>query len=103
MWYKLIELADWFGEMRERHQLVRDFNKSGKHAFINGIAPTLIEAKITKGDSKYRHEFSKFFGGGFRIKALSGKALNRSEIIELGKIILDNKTLVRKLITLGWD
>lgn len=103
MWYKLIELADWFGEMRERYQLVRDFNKAGKHAFISGIAPTLIEAKVTRGDSSYRHEFSKFFDGGFRIKALSGKALSRSEMIELGRVILDNKSLVRKLVALGWD
>jgi hypothetical protein len=103
MWYKLIELANWFGEMKERYQLIRDFNKAGKHAFITGIAPTLIEAKISRGDSSYRHEFSKLFGGGFRIKALSGKALNRREMIELGRVILDNKSLVRKLVALGWD
>jgi hypothetical protein len=103
MWYKIIEIIDWFGEMTERYKLIRDFNKAGKNAFIAGIAPTLLEAKITNGDSNYRHQFSKFLGGGYRIKALSGRPLNREEMIEIGKIILDNKELVRKLIALGWD
>ena len=103
MWYKIIEIVDWFGEMTERYKLIRDFNKAGKNAFIAGIAPTLLEAKITNGDSNYRHQFSKFLGGGYRIKALSGRPLNREEMIEIGKIILENKELVRKLIALGWD
>jgi len=103
MWYKIIEIIDWFGEMTERFKLIRDFNKAGKNAFISGIAPTLLEAKITNGDSNYRHQFSKFLGGGYRIKALSGRPLNRDEMIEIGKIILENKELVRKLIALGWD
>lgn len=100
MWYRLI---DWFGEMRERHLLIRDFNRSSKNAFVAGVSPTCLEAKITKGDSSYRHSFSKFLGGGFRIKALSGRPLTRNEVIEIGKIILDHEELVRKLIVLGWD
>ena len=103
MWYKIIEIAEWFGEMTERYRLVKDFNKAGKNAFIIGIAPTLLEAKITGGNSGYRHEFSKWLGGGFRIKALTGSSLNKGEIIEIGKVVLDNKELVRKLISLGWD
>ena len=89
--------------MKERHMLVRDFNRAGKNAFIDGLAPTLLEAKITRGDSAYRHQFSKFLGGGYRIKALSGRPLRKEEMIEIGRVILDNKELVRKLIALGWD
>ncbi|HEY9167980.1 MAG TPA: hypothetical protein VIN72_00670 [Lutibacter sp.] len=103
MWYKIIELADWFGELTDRYKLVRDFNKAGKNAFIIGIAPTLLDAKITSGNSSYKHEFSKWLGGGFRIKALSGSSLTKTEIIEIGKVVLDNEELVRKLISLGWD
>lgn len=103
MWHKFIEILDWFGEMKERHMLVRDFNRAGKNAFIDGLAPTLLEAKITRGDSAYRHQFSKFLGGGYRIKALSGRPLRKEEMIEIGRVILDNKELVRKLIALGWD
>ena len=103
MWYKFIQFRDWFGEMSERYKLIRDFNTASKTAFISGIAPTLLEARITKGDSSYRHQFSKFLGGGFRIKALTGRAFKRSELVELGRVILDDDALVRRLIALGWD
>lgn len=100
MWQKLIY---WFSDVKERYVLVRDFNKSAKNAFIIGEASTLLEVRITKGSSEFRHNFSKFMAGGFRIKSLSGNPLQRTEIIEIGKVILDNKELVRKLVALGWD
>lgn len=103
MWYRIINLIEWFSEFGERYSLVKSFNKSAKTAFIIGVAPTLLEVKITSGDSAYRHAFSKFMGGGFRIKALSGIPLERNELIEIGRIVLDNQELVRKLISLGWD
>lgn len=100
MWYRLI---DWFSDVRERYNLVRDFNKSAKKSFISSQAPTLLEARVTMGSSEFRHAFSKFMAGGFRIKALSGQPLQKSELIEIGKVILDNEELVRKLVSLGWD
>ncbi|RZJ73115.1 MAG: hypothetical protein EOO45_10495 [Flavobacterium sp.] len=100
MWYRLV---DWFSDVRERHNLVRDFNKAAKYAFINGQAPTLLEVRTTIGSMDFRHAFSKFMAGGFRIKALSGQALPKSELIEIGKVVLDNEELVRKLVSLGWD
>ncbi len=103
MWYKIIEVSEWFGEMAERYRLVKDFNKAAKNAFIIGSAPTLLEAKITVGDSNYRHAFSKWRAGGFRIKALSGRTLNKSELVEIGRVVLDNEILTRKMISLGWD
>ena len=103
MWYKITEITEWFGEMSERYRLVKDFNKAAKLSFIDGIAPTLLEAKITKGDPNYKHAFSKWRGGGFRIKALSGRILEKSELIEIGRVVLDNETLTRKMISLGWD
>jgi hypothetical protein len=103
MWYKIIEAAEWFGEMAERYRLVKDFNRAAKNSFVSGVAPTLLEAKITRGDSNYRHAFSKWMSAGFRIKALSGRTLEKSELIEIGKVVLDNEVLTRKLISLGWD
>lgn len=103
MWHKIMVVADWFGEMAERYRLVRDFNKAAKNAFISGVAPTLLEAKITRGDSDYKHAFSKWMGGGFRIKALSGRQLKQNELIEIGKVVLENEELTRKLVSLGWD
>ncbi len=103
MWHRIMEVKEWFGEMAERFVLVRDFNKAAKLSFIGGTAPTLLEAKITKGDPRYKHAFSKWRGGGFRIKALSGRNLERSELVEIGRVVLDNETLTRKMISLGWD
>lgn len=103
MWYKLVQLSEWFGEMSERTKLVRDFNKAAREAFISANAGTLLEAKVTWGDSSNKHAFSKFLGGGFRIKAMSGNYMAKYELIEVGKVILDNEMLVRKLISLGWD
>ncbi|WP_242132906.1 hypothetical protein [Aestuariivivens marinum] len=103
MWYKIIEIADWFGELAERYRLIKNFNRAAKHSFITGVAPTLLEAKITRGESAYRHAFSKWMGGGFRIKALSGRTLERLELIEIGRVILDNEELIRRMISLGWD
>lgn len=103
MWYKIIEIQEWFGEMAERYRLIKDFNRAAKNAFISGNAPTLLEAKITSGDSAYRHNFSKWMGGGFRIKALSGRPLPKHELIEIGRVVLDNEELTRRMISLGWD
>jgi hypothetical protein len=103
MWYRLILIREWFGDMADRYKLVRNFNQESKMAFIARDVPTLLEARITKGESAYRHEFSKFLGGGFRIKALTGKPLSKQEMQELGSIVLDNEELVRRLISLGWD
>ena len=100
MWYRLVE---WFSDVRERHNLLRDFNKAAKHSFVIGLAPTLLEVRTTVGSMEYRHAFSKFMGGGFRIKALSGHPLQKSELVEIGKVVLDNEMLVRKLVSLGWD
>ncbi len=103
MWYKIMVIKEWFGEMSDRYKLVRDFNKAAKYAFISGVAPTLLQAKITGGDSAFKHEFSKWLGSGFRIKAMSGKPLHNIELKEIGSIVLDNEALIRELITLGWD
>lgn len=103
MWYKIISILDWFGEMKERTKLVKDFNNASAESFIAGEATTLLKLTIVSGDSSYKHEFSKFFGSGLRIKALSGKSLSRNELNEIADIILKNEKLVRRLISLGWD
>ena len=103
MWGITDKIIDWFSDFSERRKLVRTFNLSAKDAFIIGVAPTLLESSISRGESSYRHAFSKFMSGGFRIKALSGKALNRQEMRQIGDAVLGNEELVRKLISLGWD
>lgn len=100
IWYSIL---DWFSDARERRNLIIDFNTASKKAFVLGAAPTLLEAKISVGNSRFRHDFSKFLSGGFRVKAMAGRELNRNEMIEIGDVILSNEVLVRQLISLGWD
>jgi len=96
-------IGDWFNDFKERYSVIREFNRSARNAFIIGYAETLLEAKITIGSSNYRHAFSKWMAGGFRIKALSGRALNKQELLTIGDIVLRNDELVRKLVALGFD
>lgn len=96
-------ILDWFQDRSDRARLVRSFNESAKKSFISGIAPTLLKAKISKGESSYRHQFSNWLNTGFRIEAFSGIQLTKEEIKLIGEVILNDNTLIRRLIVLGWD
>lgn len=102
MWGTIARIQDWFGEISERHNTVRSFNKAAKESYIAGFAGALLEAKISRGNSDYRHAFSKW-RSGFRITALAGTQLRKTEMIEIGRIVLDNEQLVRKLLSIGFD
>jgi hypothetical protein len=99
-WNRII---DWFRDRSERSQLIRSFNDSAKNAFIIGEAPTLLKAKISKGEQTFRHQFSNWLNTGFRIQAFSGRQLAKEEIKQIGEVILNDNVLVRRLIVLGWD
>jgi hypothetical protein len=103
MWGFISNIQDWFSDFSERRRLIRNFNLSARDAFVSNLAPTLLESSISMGESAYKHAFSKFMAGGFRIKALSGRPLNKQEMISIAKVVLNNQELVRKLISLGWD
>lgn len=100
VWFRI---TDWFIRTNERRKLLTSFNLSAKRAYVSGLTLTLIEARISVGESRFRHEFSKFLAGGFRIKALTGRPLLREEQMQIGLAILSNDALVRELVTLGWD
>jgi len=96
-------IIDWFRDRSERAKLVRSFNESAKNSFISGIAPTLLKASISKGESSYKHQFSNWLNSGYRIQAFTGRVLTKNELIYIGKVILADSVLVRKLIVLGFD
>lgn len=96
-------ILDWFRDRSERSKLIRSFNESARNSFVGGIAPTLLKAKISKGESTYKHQFSNWFNTGYRIQAFTGKQLSKDELMHIGKVILNDEILVRKLIVLGWD
>lgn len=96
-------ILDWFRDRSERGKLIRSFNESARNSFVSGIAPTLLKAKISKGERPYKHQFSNWLNTGFRIQAFTGRTLSKEEIIQIGKVILNDEILVRKLVVLGWD
>ena len=96
-------ILNWFRDRSERAKLVRSFNESAKDSFVAGIAPTLLKASISKGESSYRHQFSSWLNTGYRIQAFTGRILSKDELIHIGKVILNDSVLVRRLIVLGFD
>lgn len=96
-------ILDWFRDRSERSKLVRSFNESARNSFVGGVAPTLLKAKISKGESSYKHQFSNWLNTGYRIQAFTGRQLSKDELMHIGKVILNDEILVRKLVVLGWD
>lgn len=96
-------ILSWFKDRSERNKLIRSFNDSARDAYVKGETPAMLTANISKGDSTYRHSFSKWLYSGFRIKVFCGRQLTKDEMIFIGNVILDNEQLVRRLIVLGWD
>jgi hypothetical protein len=96
-------IRGWFSDIRERARFLRDWNRNAKDAYIAGIIPVLMEARITVGCTDFRHEFSRWMAGGFRVKVLSGKAMTRDELYEIGQFIIGDDIMVRKLVSNGWD
>lgn len=95
-------ITKWFNDFSERSRTIKEFNVHAKQAFIIGETPILMEAKITMGNSSYKHAFSKMMSG-FRIKVLSGRELSRDEMMAVSSVIMNDEILVRRLVSLGWD
>lgn len=89
--------------MSERRKLIEEWNNNARVAFIQGAVPSLLEVSTSVGNSDYRHALSKFFLSGFRIKVKSGRSLTKEELLSIGRIILHNTELVRRIVVLGWD
>ena len=97
------KISTWFKDRSERSKLINGFNNMSRIAFINGQAPTILKASSSRGYHLYKHEFSNWLSSGFRIQVLSGRQLCKDEITFIGQAILNDTSLVRRLIVLGWD
>lgn len=93
----------WFQDLSERNALVRNFNMKAKEAFISGSMPTMLKCSISRGCREYKHQFSTWLYTGFRIQALAGRALTKDETEAIGRVVLSDVNLVRRLVALGWD
>lgn len=96
-------IKDWFSDRKDRSNLINDFNKSARDAWVIGIATTLLKASMSRGCSDYQHQFSAWPNSGFRITAFSGRQLTKAEFIKIGETIINDNVLVRRLVVLGWD
>ena len=96
----------WFKDSAERRRFINEFNANAIGAFQSLSVDTLLEAKACPGnaDSSYRHELSApFMFSGIAIEAKAGSEIPVEDIILIGKIILSNQMLVRRMFVLHWD
>lgn len=100
-WYQ--KIVEWFRDRSDRRKLIDEFNMSAREAWINGIAPFNMQASVSRGYSYYRHQYSRWMASGFRITLFSGRQLDKTQIILLGTAILQDTSLVRRMVVLGWD
>lgn len=96
-------IISWFRDRSERSKLIRSFNDAARWSFIQGVAPTLLKACISRGERMYKHQFSDWLNSGFRIQAFKGRELSRRELADIGSAIIADSVLVRKLVVLGFD
>ena len=96
----------WFRDSAERRRFINEFNTNARDAFQSLSVDTLMEAKACSGnsDSSYRHELSApAICSGIAIEAKAGTEIPIDDIILIGKIILSNQVLVRRMFVLHWD
>ena len=96
----------WFRDSPARRKFINDFNDKAREEFQMLSVDTLLEAKACSGnsDSSYRHELSApVIFSGIAIEAKAGTEIPVDDIILIGKIILSNQMLVRKMFVLHWD
>ena len=101
MWWNRI--LEWFSNNRERNELIADFNKSAKAAFIVNAVPVYLKAESSRGNSSFKHQFSSFLYHGFRIRTLTGMFQSDELFIAIGNMLVSNQALTRHLVTLGYD
>lgn len=101
MWWNRV--LEWFSNNRERDELIANFNKSAKDAFVSNVVPVFLKAESSRGNSSYKHQFSSFMYHGFRIRTLTGLFISDDLFIAIGDMLASNQTLTRHLVTLGYD
>ena len=96
----------WFRDSPARRKFINEFNERAREEFQMLSVDTLLEAKACSGnsDNSYRHELSApVIFSGFAIEAKAGTQIPVDDIILIGKIILSNQVLVRRMFVLHWD
>ncbi len=96
-------IRQWCKKLIERQKTIDEFNDNAKAAFIGGAIGVLFHAEEASGDSAFRHPYSKILLSAFTIKSTAGRKLTKEELLYIGRVILNDTSLTRKLYYLGWD
>lgn len=97
------KIRQWFKDVIERRRTIDEFNENARAAFQSGSIGVLFRAEETSGDPEFRHPYSKFLLTAFTIKSTAGRKLTKDELLYIGRVILNDTGLTRKLYYLGWD
>lgn len=102
-WYnKVVEF--FVKDSAERRRFVSEFNIIASRSFFSLTIDALFEAETCFGKFEYRHELSApIIASGLRITVKAGKEVPLDAIIALGRVILYDKVLVRRMFMLHWD
>lgn len=104
-WFRRV--TEWFvRDSAARKRFIDEFNDNAKMNFSNLQVDSLLEAATSWGndDSKYRHELSApLFASGLEIRVRAGSEISVDDILLIGKIILCDEYIVRRMYVLHWD
>jgi hypothetical protein len=102
-WYnKIVEF--FVKDSAERRRFVNEFNKIASHNFQNLTINALFEAHVCSGKLAYRHELSApVIASGLEIQIKAGMQVPLEVVIALGRVILCDEALVRRMFILHWD
>lgn len=88
----------------ERLRIIQAMNECFREYFFSGDINRLCKVSIAPGDSDFAHEMSSFsFRSGFKISIENDNNLREREITEISQYILNNKSFIRQLMSMGFD
>ena len=102
-WYnKIIEF--FVKDSAERRRFINEFNEIASRNFQNLTIDALFEAGVCSGKSEYQHELSApVIASGLEIQIKAGMQVPLDVVIALGRVILCDRILVRRMFVLHWD
>lgn len=102
-WYNRI-IEFFVKDSAERRRFINEFNEIASRNFQNLTIDALFEANTCFGKSEYRHELSApTIASGLEIQIRAGIRVPLEIVIALGRVILCDKVLVRRMFILHWD
>ena len=102
-WYQKI-VGFFSKDAAERRRFINTFNASAFNSFTTLSVDALFQAEVCEGNVDYKHEYSAPRSvSGFIVKVISGVDVPYEDVLLIGRIILENKALVRRMFVLHWD